>query len=112
MIIFLKEKQPQVNLFRVKKDTVFWRLILCRVHAGQGGGYSPEQLLNVVARLRARLDEHHVQLLGLSFSLLRRHLSFIGQVRLVAHQHNDHVAASFRAHIVNPLRCLMKRICI
>lgn len=25
-----------------KKDTVLWGLVLCRVHAGQGGGHPPE----------------------------------------------------------------------
>lgn len=95
-----------------KKDTVFWRFVLCRVHAGQGGGHPPEQLLNVVARLRTRLDEHHVQLLGLALALLRRHLPLVRQVRLVAHQHDDHVAAPFRAHVIDPLGRLVERVCI
>ncbi len=47
-------------------------------------GHSTEQLLNVVARLGAGLDEHDVELLGLSLSLVSRDLPLVGQVRLVS----------------------------
>ena len=48
-------------------------------------GHPAEELLDVVARLGAGLDEHHVQLLGLPLTLVRGHLPLVRQVRLVTH---------------------------
>lgn len=38
------------------------------------------------------------------------HLPLVGQVRLVAHQHDDHIAAPLRPDIINPLRGLLEGV--
>lgn len=72
------------------------------LHAGQGLGYPPEEVLDVVAELGARLDKHEVVLLGLVLALLRRHLALVVEIRLVADQHDDDVVAALGAHVVYP----------
>ena len=69
-------------------------------------------LLYIEARLRTRLDEHDVQLLCLLLSFFRRHLPLVLQVSLVAHQHDDHVVPSLCPHVVDPLGCLVKGVCV
>ena len=48
------------------------------------------------------LDEHDVQLARLGIALLDRHLPLVHQVCLVAHQHDDHIAAALRPHLLHP----------
>lgn len=38
------------------------------------------------------------------------HLPLVSQVRLVAHQHDDHIAAPLRPDIINPLRGLLEGV--
>jgi len=73
------------------------------LHAGQSLGNLAEQGLDVVASLGRGLDEHNVELLGLSLGLVSRHLALVVEVRLVADEDNDHVRAALRAHVVDPL---------
>lgn len=40
----------------------------------------------------------------------RRHLPLVSQVRLVAHQHDDDIAAPLRPDIINPLRGLLEGV--
>lgn len=91
---------PPTFVAHRKKDTVFRRLILRRVHARQRCGHAPKELcsqrkildnvvrrksltliathlLHIVTRLGAGLDEHHIQLLRLSLTLFGRHLSLV-----------------------------------
>lgn len=70
-------------------------------------------LLNVIAGFRTSLDKHYVQFFRFSLALLRRHLALVGKVGFVAHQHDDHVAAALRSHVIDPFRRLMKwiRVC-
>ena len=79
------------------------------------------------------LNEHHIQLLCLVFALLNEikyfvlknkqtqsmdrertclggDLPLLGQVGLVADQHDDHVGATLGAHVVNPLGRLVERV--
>lgn len=44
------------------------------LHARQGTGHPAKELLDVVARLGTRLDEHHVQLFGFPFTIFCTHL--------------------------------------
>ena len=69
----------------------------------------PEQLLDVVPGLGWGLDEHDVQLFGFPLALFRRNLSLVAQVRLVADQHDDDVAAALRPDVVDPLRRLEQK---
>ena len=69
----------------------------------ENGTFFPEQLLDVVAGLGRRLDEHDVELLGLALAVLGGDLPLVAQVGLVPHQHYDHVRAALRPHVVDPL---------
>jgi len=85
-------------------------LVLRGIHAGQCRSHPPEQLLHIVAGLSARLNEHHVQLLRLSLTLLGGHLPLVREIRLVADQHDDDVAAPLCAHVIDPLGGLVERV--
>lgn len=69
---------------------------------------SRAHLFDIVAGLGAGLDEHDVQLLRLALALLGGHLPLVGQIGLVAHQHDDDVGAALRAHIIDPLGRLVE----
>ena len=60
------------------KDTVFSvLLVLGALHPREGGCHSTEQLLHVVASLCTRLNEHDVEVVCPSLSLLHRYLSLV-----------------------------------
>lgn len=42
------------------------------------------------------------------------HLPLVAQIRLVAHEHDDHVVAALRTHVVHPFRCVLERgpVCV
>lgn len=82
------------------------------LHSRQGLGDPPEQVLNVMSDLRARLDEHQIVLLRLLFALLRRHLALIVQIGLVSHQDNDDIVPSLAPDVVYPFTCVLERLCI
>ena len=71
--------------------------------------YPLEQRLDVVAQFRTRLHEHEVVLFCLLLALLRGDLSFVVQVSLVAHEHDDHVVSPFGPYVVDPLSCVLER---
>mmetsp|Transcript_45222 Transcript_45222/g.114492 ORF Transcript_45222/g.114492 Transcript_45222/m.114492 type:complete len:307 (-) Transcript_45222:164-1084(-) len=75
-----------------------------RLQARQRGGDLAEEGLDVEACLGGGLDEHDVELARLGVALLDAHLPLVHQVRLVAHQHHDHVAAALRPHLLDPAR--------
>ena len=71
--------------------------------------FFPEKLLDVVAGLGRRLDEHDVELLGLALAVLGGDLPLVREVRLVPHQHDDHIRPALRPNVVDPFRGLMKQ---
>lgn len=84
------------------------------LHTRQCLRYPLEQVLDVVAQLGARLDEHQIVLLGLILALLCRNLALLVQIRLVAHEDDDDVVAALGPHIINPLLGILEglRICV
>ena len=65
-------------------------------------------LFNIISRFSASLNEHDVELLRLAVAVFGGDLALVRQVRLVAHQHDDHVGPTLRAHVVDPFRCLVE----
>lgn len=69
-------------------------------------------MLDIVADLGTGLDEHQVVLLGFVLSLLCGDLALVVQVSLVSNQHNNNIIASLGSYVVDPLLCILERLCI
>ena len=65
-----------------------------------------------MAKLRARLDEHQVVLLGFLLALLGRDFALIVQIRLVSDKDNNNIVAAFRSDIVYPFSRVLKGLCV
>ena len=65
-----------------------------------------------MAQLSTGLDKHEVVLLGLFLALLRGDLTFVVQIRLVAHQHDNDIVSALGPDIVNPLPRVLERLCV
>lgn len=78
------------------------------LHTRQRLGYPPEQSLDVVAQLRARLHEHQVVFLGFILALLRCDFALVVEIRLVAYQHDDDVVTALCSYVVYPLLGVLK----
>mmetsp|Transcript_6813 Transcript_6813/g.26330 ORF Transcript_6813/g.26330 Transcript_6813/m.26330 type:complete len:322 (+) Transcript_6813:165-1130(+) len=79
------------------------------LHSRQGDCDLLEELLDVVARLRAGLHEHDPVRARLVLALLDGNRPPVRHVRLVSHEHDQHVVAALIAHILDPLGCVQKR---
>lgn len=84
----------------------------CVLHTGQRLCNLAEKRLYVVAGLCTGLDKHDVELLGLLLSFFCSHLALLVKIGLVANQDNNHICATFRTDIVDPLGCVQERVTV
>ena len=74
----------------------------CTLHTRQLFRDSTEQCFDVVAGFRGRLHKDAAEFLGLGLALFRAYLALVAHVRLVCHQDEDDVVASFCFYIFDP----------